>query len=73
MTDQPKIALISLDLLEAYVALQRAVEKAVEKAVATDRYDSVSKFYYKAEPEFKAIAAASLAISKLNNNEQANK
>lgn len=69
MTDQPKIALISLDLLEAYVALQRAVEKAV----ATDRYDSVSKFYYKAEPEFKAIAAASLAVKQQMNNEQANK
>ena len=72
MTDQPMTATIPMDLLEAYVALQRAVEQSMSTD-RYDRYDSVSRFYFKASPEFRAIAAASLAINKLTKKEESNK
>lgn len=69
MTDQSKTALIPLELLEAYVALQRAVEQAMSTE-RYNQYDSVSRFYFKASPEFRAIAAASIAIDKLTQTEE---
>lgn len=69
MTDQPKTATIPMDLLEAYVALQRAVEQSMSTERYA-RYDSVSRYYFKASPEFRAIAAASLAISNLTKTEE---
>lgn len=69
MTDQPKTATIPMDLLEKYVALQRAVDDAMHprEAAGAVAYD------YPYPHSRMNIAAASLAINELTNNEQANK
>ena len=69
MNDQPMTVTIPVEWWDAYEALQRAVEQSMSTD-RYDRYDSVSRFYFKASPEFRAIAAASLAINKLTKTEE---
>lgn len=60
-----KTATIPMPLLEAYVALQRAVEDAM----APQENGADVDYLWPSTDEVTPIAKASLAISKLNNNE----
>lgn len=70
MTDQPKTATIPMELLEAYVALHRAVEKHMDPRMYGTAPECFDFDYLDFASDQRDIARASLAVKKQLNNEQ---